>query len=148
MLCQRRLPLRNTTHKKYNLDLINAKINLDKLIAGLKTTPSSIFCFYGPAGTGKSELARYIVDEIKMPVSVKRASDILSAWLGESEKNIAEMFSEAREQYALLVLDEADSFLADRRDAQRSWEVSQVNEFLTQIEAFEGIFVCTTNLMD
>ena len=148
MLCQRRLPLRNTTHTKYNLDLINAKINLDKLIAGLKTTPSSIFCFYGPAGTGKSELARYIVDEIKMPVSVKRASDILSAWLGESEKNIAEMFSEAREQYALLVLDEADSFLADRRDAQRSWEVSQVNEFLTQIEAFEGIFVCTTNLMD
>ena len=148
LLCQRRLPLRNTTHTKYNLDLINANVNLDKLIAGLKTTPSGTFCFYGPAGTGKSELARYIADEINMPLIVKRASDILSMWVGEAEKNIAEMFSEAREQSAVLVLDEADSFLADRRDAQRSWEVSQVNEFLTQIEAFEGIFVCTTNLMD
>ena len=148
LLCQRRLPLRNTTHTKYNLDLINTNINLNKLIAGLKTTPSGTFCFYGPAGTGKSELARYIADEINMPLIVKRASDILSMWLGEAEKNIAEMFSEAREQSAVLVLDEADSFLADRRDAQRSWEVSQVNEFLTQIEAFEGIFVCTTNLMN
>ena len=148
LLCQRRLPLRNTTHTKYNLDLINANVNLDKLIAGLKTTPSGTFCFYGPAGTGKSELARYIADEINMPLIVKRASDILSMWVGEAEKNIAEMFSEAREQSAVLVLDEADSFLADRRDAQRSWEISQVNEFLTQIEAFDGIFVCTTNLMD
>lgn len=46
------------------------------------------------------------------------------------------------------VLHEADSFLADRRDAQRNWEVTQVNELLTQMEAFEGIFVCTTNLLD
>lgn len=58
------------------------------------------------------------------------------------------MFAEARQQDAVLVLDEADSFLADRRDAQRSWEVTQVNELLTQMEAFTGIFVCTTNLME
>ena len=57
------------------------------------------------------------------------------------------MFNEARQQDAVLVLDEADSFLADRRDAQQSWEVTQVNELLTQMEAFDGIFVCTTNLM-
>ena len=53
-----------------------------------------------------------------------------------------------RQQEAVLVLDEADSFLADRRDAKQSWEVTQVNELLTQMEAFEGIFVCTTNLME
>jgi SpoVK/Ycf46/Vps4 family AAA+-type ATPase len=58
------------------------------------------------------------------------------------------MFAQAREQDAVLVLDEADSFLADRRDAQRSWEVTQVNELLTQMEAFDGIFICTTNLME
>lgn len=57
------------------------------------------------------------------------------------------MFAEARTQEAVLVLDEADSFLADRRDAQRSWEITQVNELLTQMEAFNGIFICTTNLM-
>jgi SpoVK/Ycf46/Vps4 family AAA+-type ATPase len=68
--------------------------------------------------------------------------------VGGSEKNIANMFAEARQQEAVLVLDEADSFLADRRDAKQSWEVTQVNELLTQMEAFEGIFVCTTNLME
>lgn len=72
----------------------------------------------------------------------------MSMWVGEAEKNIAAMFTDAREQDAVLVLDEADSFLADRRDAQRSWEVTQVNELLTQMEAFEGIFICTTNLME
>lgn len=36
-------------------------------------------------------------------------------------------------------------FLADRRGAERNWEITQVNELLTQMEAFDGIFVCTTN---
>ena len=58
------------------------------------------------------------------------------------------MFAEARDQGAVLVLDEADSFLGDRLGARNSWEVTQVNEFLTQIEAYEGIFIATTNLMD
>ena len=68
-------------------------------------------------------------------------------YVGQSEQNIAAMFNEARQQDAVLVLDEADSFLSDRRDARNSWEVTQVNELLTQMEAFEGIFICTTNLM-
>ncbi len=42
----------------------------------------------------------------------------------------------------------AGRFLSDRRDAQRNWEVTQVNEFLTQMESFDGIFICTTNLME
>jgi len=105
-------------------------------------------CFHGVAGAGKSELARYIADEIGKPLIIRRASDILDKYVGESEKNIADMFSVARQQNAVLVLDEADSFLADRRNAQRSWEVTQVNELLTQMEAFDGIFICTTNLME
>jgi SpoVK/Ycf46/Vps4 family AAA+-type ATPase len=44
-------------------------------------------------------------------------------------------------------LDEADSFLADRKGARASWEVSQVNEMLTQMESFRGLFICSTNLM-
>lgn len=86
-------------------------------------------------------------DNTQKPLILKRASDILSKWVGESEQNIARMFNEAIQQDAVLVLYEADSFLADRRDAQNSWEVTQVNELLTQMEVFEGVFVCTTNLM-
>jgi AAA+ superfamily predicted ATPase len=58
------------------------------------------------------------------------------------------MFDEARDDDAVLLLDEADSFLRDRRGAQRSWEVTQVNELLTQMEDFQGLFICATNLLD
>lgn len=148
LLGQKRTPARNVLRTGYRLDLLNTDIEIQAIVTGLQRRPRGTFCFYGAAGTGKSELARYISDEIGKPLILKRASDILSMWVGESEKNIAAMFTEARQQDAVLVLDEADSFLADRRNAQRSWEVTQVNELLTQMEAFEGIFVCTTNLME
>ena len=148
LLGQKRTPARNTLHTAYDLIFINTNIIADKIITGLKAKPRGTFCFYGPAGTGKSELARHIADEIAMPLLVRRASDILSKWVGESEQNIARMFADARQQEAVLVLDEADSLLTDRREAMRSWEVTQVNELLTQMEAYEGIFICTTNLLE
>ena len=148
LLGQKRTPARNTLHTGYDLRFVNTNMAMPAILEGLKKRRQGTFCFYGPAGTGNSELARYIADELGMPCIVRRASDILSMWVGGSEKNIAEMFAEARQQEAVLVLDEADSFLADRRDAHQSWEVTQVNELLTQMEAFNGIFVCTTNLME
>lgn len=147
LLGQKRVPNRNVLRTGYDLGFINADLPVSRLVDAMKINASGTFCFYGPAGTGKSELARHMADEIGKPLLLRRASDILSMWVGGSEKNIVNMFAEARQQDAVLVLDEADSFLADRRDAKQSWEVTQVNELLTQMEAFEGVFVCTTNLM-
>lgn len=148
LLGQKRIPARNILHTRYDLRFVNTNMAMPAILEGLKKKRQGTFCFYGPAGTGKSELARYMAEELGMPCIVRRASDILSKWVGGSEKNIARMFAEARQQEAVLVLDEADSFLADRRDTQHSWEVTQVNELLTQMEACNGIFVCTTNLME
>jgi SpoVK/Ycf46/Vps4 family AAA+-type ATPase len=148
LLGQKRLPARNIIRTTYNLEYLNTDVEIPGIIAGLKRRAHGTFCFHGVAGAGKSELARYIADEIGKPLIIRRASDILDKYVGESEKNIADMFSVARQQNAVLVLDEADSFLADRRNAQRSWEVTQVNELLTQMEVFDGIFICTTNLME
>lgn len=148
LLNQKALPARNVRRTAYDLEFVNADADIGKLIAGLRRQPRGSFCFYGVAGTGKSELARYIADEIGKPVLLRRASDILSMWVGEAEKNIAAMFAQARQEASVVILDEADSFLADRRDAQRSWEITQVNELLTQMESFEGIFICTTNLLE
>lgn len=78
----------------------------------------------------------------------KRASDILDKYLGGTEDNIANAFAEAKRKKAMLIFDEADTFLQNRAYAQRSWEISQVNEMLTQMENFELPFVCTTNLFD
>jgi transitional endoplasmic reticulum ATPase len=106
------------------------------------------FCLEGPAGTGKSAWARHLARVMGMQVIEKRASDLISKWLGESEKNIARAFAEARADGALLIFDEADSLLADRRGAERSWEVSQVNEMLTWMESHPLPFVCTTNFVE
>ena len=76
---------------------------------------------------------------------MKRASDLISCWIGETEKNIAAAFAEAQDTGSFLVFDEADSLLADRRFAQRNWEVSQVNEMLTWMESHPLPFACTTN---
>ena len=75
----------------------------------------------------------------------KRASDLISPWVGETEQQIAAAFAEARDAESFLVFDEADSLLADRRFAHRSWEVSQVNEMLTWMESHPLPFACTTN---
>ena len=72
----------------------------------------------------------------------------MSKYVGETEQNMAAMFEEAEAENAVLLLDEADSFLQDRRGAQRSYEVTEVNEMLQGMERFNGIFICTTNLLD
>ena len=72
----------------------------------------------------------------------------MSKYVGETEQNMAAMFREAEAEKAVLLLDEADSFLQDRRGAQRTYEVTEVNEMLQGMERFDGIFICTTNLFD
>jgi len=66
--------------------------------------------------------------------------------VGQSEKNIAAVFEKADAQQAVLFLDEADSLLRNREQAQKGWEVSQVIELLQQMERFNGVFICATNL--
>jgi SpoVK/Ycf46/Vps4 family AAA+-type ATPase len=58
------------------------------------------------------------------------------------------MFAAAAAEPSVLILDEADSFLQSRSQAKHSWEVTQVNELLTQMEEYEGLFICTTNLLE
>ena len=102
--------------------------------------------FYGLSGTGKTELARYIAEKLNKKILLKRASDILGPYVGQSEQNIAEAFAEAEAGSDILLFDEADSFFSDRQDAAHSWERTLVNEFLTQMEEFGGILICTTNI--
>lgn len=149
--------LAQTKHEKsciladdgYQLDYLNADCDLQKLVSQLKRSPKSAgaLCFYGAPGTGKTALAHYMAQEIEMPLLVRRASDILSPYVGETEQKIAQMFKEARQERALLLLDEADSFLSERKSAKNSWEITAVNEMLTQMERFDGLFICSTNLM-
>jgi SpoVK/Ycf46/Vps4 family AAA+-type ATPase len=138
----------NRLPETYDPAFIHADADLAALADGIAQAGSARLCLYGPPGTGKTAYARWLAQRLGRPLLVKRASDLLSMWLGESEKHIAEAFREAQTARAVLLIDEVDSFLQERRGATHSWEVTQVNEMLTQMEAYDGVFIATTNLMD
>ncbi|MBW8468228.1 MAG: ATP-binding protein [Thiobacillus sp.] len=135
---------------QYSLDMLNveSRYELPRIITALKARGHGCLCFHGAPGTGKTALAEHIAQQLERPLMIRRASDLVSKFVGETEQQMAAMFREAQAEKAVLLLDEADSFLQDRRGAQRTYEVTEVNEMLQGMERYDGIFICTTNLMD
>jgi len=146
--------------KYYSLQGLNCSENLHEIISimeryiKLQETDQNKFdksvslLLYGMPGTGKSEFVYYLGYALGKEVTLRRASDIHSMWVGETEKNIAGAFREAKENSDILFFDEADTFLFPRKSAQRSWEISFTNEILTQLENHTGIVIFATNDID
>ena len=132
----------------YRPDLINCDVEVSRLADNLGADSSARICAFGPPGTGKTAWARYLAERIKRPLLVKHAADILDKYIGGTEEKIAAAFSEARETNSVLMLDEVDSFLPDRANADRHWQITQANQFLTAMEEFDGILFCATNLKE
>lgn len=135
---------------RYDLALLNveSRFELPRIVQALQARGHGSLCFYGPPGSGKTALAEHLAELMGRPLMIRQASDLVSKFIGETEQNMASMFAEAERENALLLLDEADSYLQDRRGAQRTYEVTEVNEMLQGMERHKGIFICTTNLMD
>lgn len=157
LLINGKAKMRETVTESYDSRALNASMNPEEIVQMIKnaqafaeknhTRENGIrMLFYGLSGTGKTEFARYISEQLGKKILLKRASDILNKYVGGTEQNIKDAFEEAERTQSILLLDEADSFFADRNNAQRSWERTQVNELLTQMEEFSGILICTTNL--
>ena len=143
--------------ESYDIGVLNTSFPAEKIVSSLKNIEcadakgadkSARLLFYGVTGAGKTEFARYISEQLDKPLILKKCSDILDQYVGNSEKNIMQAFQEAEHEEGILLFDEADSFLSDRVSAHHSWERTQVNEFLMQMEEYKGILICTTNLRD
>jgi hypothetical protein len=133
----------------FRAELANADLDLAALERAL-TEPGAPRDFsmilFGPPGTGKSAFARHLAEAVDLEPMFRRASDLLSMWIGETEKRLAEAFAEAREDRRFLIIDEAEPFLWSRSGASRSWEVSMVDELLVQMENHVLPLACTSNL--
>ena len=135
---------------RYDLSLLNVESHFEipRIVEALRRRGHGTLCFHGPPGTGKTALAEHIAQALQRPLLVRQASDLMSKYVGETEQNMAKMFEEAQSENAVLLLDEADSFLRSRQRAERTYEVTEVNEMLQGMERFGGLFICTTNLFD
>lgn len=150
------------TSANFSLEGLNTNIPLTDIIessrqflnylettseASLKIRNMNVLLF-GPPGTGKTEFAKYLARSLDKNIQIKRGSDLLSKWVGDTEKNIHQAFEQAEAKQDILFLDESDSLFISREGANQSWEVSQTSELLVQMEQFKGILICSTNFMD
>jgi SpoVK/Ycf46/Vps4 family AAA+-type ATPase len=111
--------------------------------------------FYGGPGTGKTETALQLARHSGRILLLADASKIRSKWVGDTEKNIRELFVQYRtlrsksKSCPILLFNEADAVLGKRRavaDRADQMENSLQNILLEELEEFEGIFIATTNL--
>ena len=109
--------------------------------------PRMNLLLHGVPGSGKTEFVKYLAKTLGKKLDIKNASDLLSMYVGGTEHLLAAAFAEAEKNNEMLFIDEGDSMLSSRDGAQRSWEVSQVNTLLTEMENFNGIFAVSTNLI-
>lgn len=132
----------------YQLSWLNTDSDIENIVKALCQHRRGRLCLYGPPGCGKTQLAHYIAQYAGMPLISKKASDLISPYVGETEQNIASAFKEAAADNAVLLIDEADSFFADRVTSRNSWETTRINELLVQLEQYDGIFIAATNMID
>jgi len=104
--------------------------------------------FQGPPGTGKTMVAGALARELGIELYRVDLSRVMSKWIGETEKNLASVFSAAEEGQAIILFDEADSLFGKRTEAKSSsdrFANLEVNYLLQRLDTFVGIAILTTN---
>jgi AAA+ superfamily predicted ATPase len=105
--------------------------------------------FYGPPGTGKTTAAEIIARELQLDLYRVDLSQVVSKYIGETEKNLSKVFDSAETSGAVLLFDEADSMIGKRTDVKDSkdrYANQEVSYLLQRMEAYSGLAVMTTNL--
>jgi SpoVK/Ycf46/Vps4 family AAA+-type ATPase len=120
---------------------------------GLRDTlpggPGLACLFSGPSGTGKTFAAQCIANELGLNLYRIDLSQVVSKYIGETEKALAQMFDEAEAGHGVLLFDEADALFGKRtevKDAHDRYANVEVGYLLQRLESFSGIAILTTNL--
>ena len=104
--------------------------------------------FTGPSGTGKTLAAGWLATRLGLPLYRIDLASVTSKYIGETEKNLAELLNRAERAGVILLFDEADSMFGKRTDIKDShdrYANAQTNYLLQRIETFDGIALLTSN---
>ena len=102
----------------------------------------------GPSGTGKTLAAAWLATRLGLPIYRVDLASVTSKYIGETEKNLAQLFARAEHAEVVLLFDEADSLFGKRTDVKDSndrFANAQTNYLLSRIESYEGIAILTSN---
>jgi SpoVK/Ycf46/Vps4 family AAA+-type ATPase len=105
--------------------------------------------FYGPPGTGKTTAAEIIAKDLNLDLYRVDLSQVVSKYIGETEKNLAQIFDMAEMSGAVLLFDEADAMIGKRsevKDSKDRYANQEVSYLLQRMEAYSGLAMLTTNL--
>lgn len=133
-----------TAHVKYRQKVFNEwqfdkKISLGKGISAL---------FVGPSGTGKTMAAEILSAQLQLDLYKIDLSQVVSKYIGETEKNLKTIFEEAQKSYTILFFDEADAIFGKRsevKDSHDRYANIEINYLLQMMETFEGIVILASN---
>ena len=116
--------------------------------ARVRYRPGVRALFVGPSGTGKTLAAGWVATRLGLPLYRVDLASVTSKYIGETEKNLAELFARAEHAEVVLLFDEADALFGKRtdvKDANDRFANQQTNYLLQRIESFEGIGILTSN---
>jgi hypothetical protein len=116
--------------------------------AATRYRPGVRALFTGPSGTGKTLAAGWLATRLRLPLYRVDLASITSKYIGETEKNLAQLMARAEQSEVVLLFDEADSLFGRRteiREANDRFANAQTNYLLQRIETFDGIAVLTAN---
>ena len=131
--------------REKNKEKIFKSWGFDKVIEYGKGTTLN---FRGPPGTGKTLAANCFANALGRKLLMVRYDQIQSCWIGGTEKHIQQAFKLAEIKNAVLFFDEADAIALSRSSLEKSWEMSQVNTLLKELERFEGVCIFATNFAE
>lgn len=139
---------------EFDTNLINCDMNVASLIEKLKhydsENPFSIL-IYGPPGTGKSYFLRYLAQTVGLNTVERKPAELFSKYQGQPSKNVLEMFEEAKEKNAMLIIDEIEGIISDRNSDSGSnnrWKSDMTNTFLSCLESCSTPLCGTSNLLN
>ncbi len=131
----------------YRPELLNPSHDLTALTQGTHGMAPSQDLFLRPTGNRQNRLRATSCHTSGQTPHSEDSLHLLDCFVDQTEKNLAAMFRGAEEEAVVFQLDEADSYLQDRTSARWSWQVTEVNELLKQMEQFDGLSLCAMNLM-
>jgi SpoVK/Ycf46/Vps4 family AAA+-type ATPase len=126
----------------------------DRLAEGLGASTAARYhpgvrvLFVGPSGTGKTLAAGWLATRLGLPLYRVDLASVTSKYIGETEKNLAQLLARAEQAEVVLLFDEADSLFGKRTDVKEAndrFANAQTNYLLQRIESFDGITLLTSN---